>query len=151
MELRRQQNDSWCAPASAETVLWFFRYEYDQATIAAELNQGTPAAPAGFDSFNPDRIGDVLRRLSSNALEVVQQQKPDWHFFKDAIDRNHPVIGMLSSHVHVVAGYDESWQEGDTVTPRRRIWVLDPLRGPRWQSFGFVPHWMAFAVGLVDH
>jgi hypothetical protein len=104
-ELRGQLTSVWCVPASVQMILDFYRYNYLQTRIAAELDQGTLTNPRGLPYSRDGDVVTVLEDLTSNALDANMNTSPNWAEFRDEIRANRPLISFIPRHSRTVAGY----------------------------------------------
>lgn len=104
-ELRGQQTNVWCVGASAEMLLNFYRYHYDQVRLAQELGLGTLADPNGLPYARVGDVVTVLEALTSNALDVTMHVDPAFDIFRNEIRENRPLISFVPGHSRTVAGY----------------------------------------------
>ncbi|MGA8495592.1 MAG: C39 family peptidase [Xanthobacteraceae bacterium] len=150
-ELRPQATRVWCVGASVQMLLDFYRYNYTQTKIAAELGLGTPTKPNGLCW---SRIGVVvtgLEALSSNALTVLMTANPTFGTYTSELQQNRPMISFIPGHARLVAGYTESLSAvGDNQVPLRGLLLYDPWP-PRvgvieWENFDTEIHLLAYSA-----
>ena len=140
-ELRGQQTNVWCVAASVQMVLDFYRYEYDQVRVAAELGLGTPSSPTGLPYANDALVVTVLERLSGNALDATMFTTNPFSRFVNEINANRPLVSFVPGHSRTVVGYSETGWLLLTATDRG-LTVFDP-----WPpSSGVVTRWENFDV-----
>jgi hypothetical protein len=123
-ELRGQQTNVWCVGASAEMLLSFYRYHYDQIRLAEELGLGTLDNPNGLPYANVGDVVTVLEALTSNALDVTMHVNPAFDIFRDEIRANRPLISFVPGHSRTVAGYTRNVLSFPV--PFRGLLVYDP-------------------------
>jgi hypothetical protein len=104
-ELRGQQTNVWCVAGSVQMILDFYRYNYDQTRIAADLGLGTLANPNGLPYSQDNQVVVVLEALTSNALDASMNTSPSWNEFRDEVRANRPLISFVPGHSRCVAGY----------------------------------------------
>lgn len=104
-ELRGQLTHVWCVAASVQMLLDFYRYDYDQESIADELQLGTLVLPNGLPYARVGDIVTVIEKLSSQALDVNMNTDPSWTEFRSEIRANRPLISIVPGHSRTVAGY----------------------------------------------
>jgi hypothetical protein len=100
-----QETNRWSAAASAQMILDFYRYRYDQDRLATELRLGTEEHPTGLP---PGREFDVvlaLENLTGKALSATLSTTPTFAEYRSEIRANRPVISFIPGHSRVVAGY----------------------------------------------
>jgi hypothetical protein len=123
-ELRGQQTNVWCVAASVQMVLDFYRYEYAQTRVAAELGLGTLANPSGLPFSQDGKVVTVLQKLSSGALNASMNMTPVWSEFVTEIRANRPLVSFIPGHSRTVAGFTRSGIL--RVAPFRGLLVYDP-------------------------
>lgn len=143
-ELRGQQTNVWCVGASAEMLLNFYRYGYDQVRLARELGLGTLANPNGLPYARVGDVVTVLENLSSNALDVTMHTNPGFNVFRDEIRANRPLISFVPGHSRTVAGYT------------RTLWTINGFRGllvydPWPPTAGVITRWENFATQTYQY
>ena len=89
-------------------ILDFYRYNYDQIRIAADLGLGTVASPNGLPYTSDALVVTVLEALTSNALDASMNTAPSWAEFRSEIRDNRPLISFVPGHSRAVAGYTAS-------------------------------------------
>ncbi len=104
-ELQGQETNVWCVAGSVQMILDFYRYNYDQTRIAADLGLGTLANPNGLPYANDSLVVTVLEALTSNALDANMTTSPSWTEFRNEIRANRPLISFIPGHSRTVAGY----------------------------------------------
>ncbi|MEJ2407426.1 MAG: C39 family peptidase [Candidatus Thiodiazotropha sp.] len=125
-ELRGQQTGVWCVAASAEMLLNFYRYQYDQIRLADELGLGTCAHPNGLPYSQVATVVTVLENLTSNNLDVTMHVNPGWSVFRNEIRANRPLISFVPGHSRTVAGYTQSMLYLPGKLPFKGLLVYDP-------------------------
>lgn len=125
-ELRGQQTGVWCVAASAEMLLNFYRYEYNQIRLADELDLGTCAHPNGLPYSEVATVVSVLENLTSNNLDVTMHTNPGWSVFRNEIRANRPLISFVPGHSRTVIGYTRSLLHLPGKLPFRGLLVYDP-------------------------
>jgi hypothetical protein len=139
-ELRGQQTNVWCVGASTEMLLNFYRYEYDQVRLAAELGLGTLANPNGLSYADVGKVVTVIENLSSNSLDATMVVDPDFAFFRTEVRNNRPTISFIPGHSRTVAGYTRTLLALFGPTAFRGLLVYDPWPPnagviTRWENF----------------
>jgi hypothetical protein len=144
-ELRGQQTNVWCVAASAEMMLNFYRYEYNQVRLAQELGLGTLANPNGLPYA---RVGDVVTVLERLAcLDVTMVTNPAWSVFQNEIRDNRPLISFVPGHSRTVAGYTRHLIGLPAQLPFRGLLVYDP-----WPpNVGVITKWENFATQTYQY
>jgi hypothetical protein len=116
----------WCVAASAEMLLNFYRYEYDQIRLADELSLGTCANPNGLPYSQVGAVVTVLENLTSSNLDVTMVVNPSWSVFRNEIRANRPLISFVPGHSRTVAGYTQSMLHLPGKLPFKGLLVYDP-------------------------
>ena len=112
--LQGQQVDDYCAVATCQMVLCYYRYHYSQADIAPQLGYsaggGCPAdQAAGYES------------LTGNHLDATYDTAPTFAKCRDQIKAKHPFKSGVPGHARACAGYFE-WP----ALSSRRLYIYDP-------------------------
>jgi hypothetical protein len=118
-ELYAQQTDVYCAVATGQMILDFYRYHYDQDDIAAAMGTG-----AGGTSNTGQVAG--YESLSNNCLDATYDGTADWTEAKTEIDANRPVKSGVPGHARACAGWKRQniWLVGQQ--PQRWLRIYDP-------------------------
>jgi len=152
-ELRGQQTSVWCVGASAEMLLNFYRYQYDQIRLAQELGLGTLANPNGLPYARVGDVVTVLEDLSSNALDVTMHVNPAFDIFRNQIIANRPLISFVPGHSRTVAGYTRHLIALVNQLPFRGLLVYDPWPPnagviTRWENVATQTYQYAYSAVL---
>jgi Peptidase_C39 like family len=139
-ELRNQQTSVWCVAASVQMLLDFYRYEYTQVRLAAELGLGTVANPNGLPYARDGDVVTVIEKMTSNALDANMTVSPNWSEFRTEIRANRPLVSFIPGHSRTVAGYTRIGLTGFGLVPFRGLLVYDPAPPgigaiTRWENF----------------
>jgi hypothetical protein len=146
-ELRGQQTNVWCVGASAEMLLNFYRYQYDQIRLAQELGLGTLNNPNGLPYARVGDVVTVLENLTSNALDVTMHVNPSFDIFRNEILVNRPLISFVPSHSRTVAGYTRNLLAIVNQLPFRGLLVYDP-----WPpNVGVITRWENVATQTYQY
>ncbi len=118
-ELYAQQTNVYCAVATGQMILDFYRYHYDQDDIAAAMGTG-----AGGTS-NTGQVNGY-ESLSNNCLDATYDTSANWSEAKAEIDENRPVKSGIPGHARACAGWKRQnlWLIGQP----RKYWlrIYDP-------------------------
>jgi Peptidase_C39 like family len=125
-EVRGQETSVWCVAASVQMLLDFYRYEYTQVRLAAELGLGTLANPNGLPYSRDGDVVTVIEAITSNALDAAMNTTPTWSEFRTEILANRPLISFVPGHSRTVAGYTRVGLTGFGFSPFRGLLVYDP-------------------------
>lgn len=118
-ELYAQHTNVYCAVATGQMILDFYRYHYDQDDIATAM--GTGAGGTG----NPGQVAGY-ESLSNNCLNATYDTSANWSEAKAEIDANRPVKSGVPGHARACAGWKRQniWIIGQT--PKRWLQIYDP-------------------------
>lgn len=152
-EVQGQETPVWCVAASVEMLLDFYRYQYSQDRVAAELGLGTRANPDDLAPGQEGIVVSVIEALTSNALDVTRLDNPAWEDFRDEIVANRPVISFVPGHARTVAGYTDTGPVTGALGPFRGLLVYDPwppIQGvvTRWENVGVQIYTIAYTARL---
>jgi hypothetical protein len=117
--LHGQQVDDYCAVATCQMILCYYRYYYTQ-------NQVAP--PCGYSSGSgcPADQSPGYKSLSCNHLDASFDSSPTWEKGRDQIDLLRPFKSGIPGHARAGAGYSfVSWIFGAAVTDRK-LYIYDP-------------------------
>jgi len=117
-ELYAQQVDDYCAVATCQMVLAYYRYYFSQATIAPSLGY----SPGGGC---PSDQSPGYRSLSCNQLDASFDNTPTFAEAMTQIDGLHPFKSGIPGHARACAGYSISY-----ITPIgsdfQKLLIYDP-------------------------
>jgi hypothetical protein len=152
-ELRGQETNVWCVGASVQMLLLFYRYNYSQTRLAAELGLGAVSDPNGLPYGDEQKVVDTLERLSSNALNATMIANPSWAAHYNDLKANRPMISFVPGHSRCVAGYTRNLLAAVGTTPFRGLLVYDPWPPnagviTRWENFDAATYRYAFTASL---
>lgn len=125
-ELRGQQTPLWCVAASVEMLLNFYRYQYDQPRLAAEMDLGTCDHYNGLPYGDENKVVDTIEKLSSNTLNATSIASPAWSVYTTEIKANRPLISFVPGHSRTVAGYTSTRLHLPGQLPYKGLLVYDP-------------------------
>jgi hypothetical protein len=118
-ELYAQQTDVFCAVATGQMILDFYRYYFTQDEIADAMD-----TDAG-GTTNPDKV-EGYEALSNGCLDATFDGSADWAEAKAEIDANRPVKSGIPGHARACAG----WMRQNIFligqAPRRWLRIYDP-------------------------
>ncbi len=162
-ELRSQLTGVWCVAASVQMTLDFYRYNYAQTRIAADLGLGTLNNPNGLPYAQDGRVVTVLEALSGNAVDSNMNTSPTWNEFVAEVNADRPLISFIPGHSRTVAGYTRGpsvlggWFSGLLVYDP---WPPSPSVPPtpttggvitRWENFDAQTYRRTFTAELLLH
>jgi hypothetical protein len=118
--LHSQQTDVYCAVATGQMILDFYRYYYNQNDIA--ISMGTTSGGTGVYEQ-----ATGIRSLSKNCLEASIDTTAAWSEAKTQIDLNRPLKSGIPGHARACFG----WKRQNIfvvgrIRPRRWLYILDP-------------------------
>jgi hypothetical protein len=117
--LHAQQTDVYCAVATGQMILDYYRHSYSQADIAAAMGTG-----AGGTANEGQKTG--YEKLSNKCLEATIDLTADWAEAKAEIDANRPLKSGISGHARACFGWK---RQNITLVGRpakRWLFILDP-------------------------
>ena len=135
--LQGQQKSDYCAVATCQMILCYYRYYYSQDTIAPALSY----APGGC----PADQSPGYQTLSNNHLQATYDTAPTWQKARDQIDALHPLKTGIPGHARACAGYYKSVFAFNSP----QLYVYDPspwnlnykLAGSiAWENWDLVTH-----------
>lgn len=119
-ELYGQQTNVFCAVATGQMILDFYRRYFTQDQIADAMNTGANGTghagqEQGYES------------LSNHCLDAAHDYSPTWAKAKAEIDENRPFKSGIPGHARACAG----WQRQNlfflpSLQPRRWLLIYDP-------------------------
>jgi hypothetical protein len=118
--LHSQQTDVYCAVATGQMILDFYRYYYNQNDIA--IRMGTTSGGTGVYEQ-----ATGIRSLSKNCLEATIDTSAAWTEAKTQLDLNRPLKSGIPGHARACFG----WKRQNIfvvgrIRPRRWLCILDP-------------------------
>lgn len=155
-EVRPQTTSVWCVAASVEMLLDFYRYQYSQPRLAAELGLGTHANPTDLPNGMEGKVVSLIEAMTSNALDVTMQDltmhnETVWTNFRKEIVANRPIISFIYGHARTVAGYLDPGEATSLFgAPGRYLLVYDPAMGGghHWENVDTMVYTFAFMARL---
>jgi hypothetical protein len=118
-ELYAQQTNVFCAVATGQMILDFYRRHFSQDDIATAMSTG-----AGGTSHSGQENG--YESLSNGCLDAGHDYSPSWAKGKAEIDANRPFKSGIPGHARACAGWQRQnlfWLPGG---PRRWLQIYDP-------------------------
>ena len=119
--LYAQQNNVYCAVATGQMLLDFYRYYYTQDEIAVAMDT-TP-----FGTSNPGQVNGY-KTLSNYCLKAVYDPTANWNEAKAEIDANRPLKSGIPGHARACFGwkrqiiFENPWQW----LIKRWVYIADP-------------------------
>jgi hypothetical protein len=117
--LHGQQVNDYCAVATCQMVLCYYRYYYTQDQIAPDLgyNAGGGCPPDQSPGY---------KSLTCNNLDSSFDGSPTWEKARDQIDLRRPFKTGIPGHARACAGYSfVRWLFGGGITDKK-LYIYDP-------------------------
>ena len=118
-ELYAQQTDVFCAVATGQMILDFYKYHFTQNEIATAMNTGAGG------TTNPDQVTGY-ETLSGNCLDATFDGTADWAEARAEIDANRPLKSGIPGHARACAGWKRQNIYLIGQPPRRWLRIYDP-------------------------
>jgi len=114
-----QQTSVYCAVATGQMILDFYRYYFSQNDIAAAMGTGTGGT---------SNTGQVLgyESLSNNCLNATYDSTANWSEAKAEIDANRPLKSGIPGHARACAGWKRQNIFLIGQQPKRWLRIYDP-------------------------
>jgi hypothetical protein len=117
--LHGQQVNDYCAVATCQMILCYYRYYYTQDQIAPSLGY---SAGGGC----PSDQSPGYKSLSCNHLNASFDSSPTWEKARDQIDLLRPFKSGIAGHARACAGYSYTrWIFGGGVADKK-LYIYDP-------------------------
>ena len=116
--LKGQQVNDYCAVATCQMILCYYRYYYSQNDIAPALgyNAGGGCPPdqsPGYES------------LTCNHLDSSFDASATWEKARDQINLLRPMKSGIPGHARAVAGYSYTWWKLSGIQDKK-LYIYDP-------------------------
>lgn len=118
-QLYAQQTSVYCAVATGQMILDFYKYHFDQDTIAGAMNTSSGG------TTNPDQVTGY-ESLSNDGLTATYDTSASWSEAKAEIDANRPVKSGIPGHARAAAGWKRQNVFILGAAPKRWLKVFDP-------------------------
>jgi hypothetical protein len=114
-----QKTNVYCAVATGQMILDFYRYYYSQDDVATAMGTGP------FGTTNPGQV-DGYEKLSNYCLNATYDGTANWAEAKAEIDANRPLKSGIPGHARACAGWKRQniWLVGQK--PKRWLKIYDP-------------------------
>jgi hypothetical protein len=101
-ELYAQQTNVYCAVATGQMILDFYRWPRTQDQIAAAM---------GTDSGGTSQTGQIdgYESISHHCLDATLDTTANWSEARAEIDANRPLKSGIPGHARAVAGWMKTW------------------------------------------
>jgi len=122
--LHGQQTDDYCAVATAQMILCYYRYYYSQDDIA-------PALGYSAGSGCPSDQSSGYEKLSCSHIDATYDSSPTWEKARDEINALHPFKSGISGHARACAGHSSVLWLIPILRPLlkitdRKLFIYDP-------------------------
>lgn len=117
--LYAQQTNVYCAVATGQMILDFYKYHFDQHTIATAMGTG-----AGGTS-NTGQVNGY-ESLSNNGLNATYDNTATWSEAKAEIDANRPLKSGIPGHARACAGWKRQNLTIIGQPPKKWLKIYDP-------------------------
>jgi hypothetical protein len=118
-QLYAQKTNVFCAVATGQMILDFYRYYYTQDQIAAAMNTGSNG------TSNSNQVTGY-ETLSHNCLNATYDSSAAWSEARNEINANRPLKSGVPGHARACAG----WRKQNIVLPgrpkKRWLKIYDP-------------------------
>jgi len=141
-ELYAQKTNVYCAVATGQMILDFYKYHYTQNQIATAMGTG---------SGGTSNTGQVngYESLSKNCLSATYDNTANWYEARNEINANRPLKSGVPGHARACAGWRQQriWIIGQQ--PKRWLKIYDPspwnadiCKGGRvyWENWNAITH-----------
>jgi hypothetical protein len=139
--LHGQQVNDYCAVATCQMILCYYRYYFTQDQIA-------PACGYNAGSGCPADQSPGYESMSCDHIDATFDSAPTWAKGRDQIDLLRPFKSGVPGHARACAGYSRTtWLFGGTVD--EKLYIYDPwpwnadfaLAGAiTWEDWGAISH-----------
>ena len=131
--LHAQQVNDYCAVATCQMILCYYRYYYTQGQIAPALGY---TAGSGCP---PDQSAGY-EQLSCNHLDATYDTSPTWEEARDQINALHPLKSRIPGHARACAGYSYVWWLCDGIKDKK-LYIYDPWPWNADYKLGGAVYW----------
>ena len=116
--LHAQQVNDYCAVATCQMVLCYYRYYFTQDTIAPSLGY---SAGGGCP---PDQ-SPGYETLTCKHIDAAFDSAPTWNKARTEIDGLHPFKSGVPGHARACAGYSSTTWIFSSIT-EKKLYIYDP-------------------------
>jgi hypothetical protein len=116
--LHGQQVDDYCAVATCQMILCYYRYYYAQNDIA-------PALDYSDGSGCPPDQSPGYESLTCNHLDSSFDSSATWEKARDQINLLRPMKSGIPGHARAVAGYSYTWWKLSGIQDKK-LYIYDP-------------------------
>lgn len=141
-ELYAQKTNVYCAVATGQMILDFYKYHYTQNQIATAMGTGSGG------TSNSGQVNGY-ESLSKNCLNATYDNTANWYEARNEINANRPLKSGVPGHARACAGWRQQriWIIGQQ--PKRWLKIYDPspwnadiCKGGRvyWENWNAITH-----------
>lgn len=117
--LHAQQKNDYCAVATCQMILCYYRYYYSQDDIAPHLGY---SAGSGC----PSDQSPGYASLSNNHIVSTFDNSPTWEKARDHINALHPMKSGIAGHARACAGYSYQKPLLGGAIEDKKLYIYDP-------------------------
>jgi hypothetical protein len=117
--LYAQQTNVYCAVATGQMILDFYRYYYTQDEIAVAMGTGP------YGTYNSGQVNGY-ETLSNYCLDAVYDSTANWGEAKAEIDANRPLKSGIPGHARACFGWKRQNIYLVGTKPKLWLYILDP-------------------------
>jgi hypothetical protein len=114
-----QETNVYCAVATGQMILDFYRYYYSQDDIAAAMGTGADG------TSNPGQV-QGYETLSKNCLNATYDSTANWSEARAEINANRPLKSGIPGHARACAGWKRQNIFFFGRSPKRWLRIYDP-------------------------
>jgi hypothetical protein len=138
--LHAQEVNNYCAVATCQMVLCYYRYDYTQDQIAPDLDY-SPASgedPGGC----PADQSPGYKTLTCNHLDASFDTSPTWAKGRDEIEARHPFKSGVPGHARACAGHSSTvWLLTYAGITEKKLYIYDPWPWDADLKLGGAVYW----------
>jgi len=117
-ELYAQKTNVYCAVATGQMILDFYRYYYTQDQIATAMGTGNGTSNTGQVNG--------YESLSKNCLNATYDTTANWYEARNEINANRPLKSGIPHHARACAGWKKQNIYLVGQTPKKWLKIYDP-------------------------
>jgi hypothetical protein len=117
--LHGQQVDDYCAVATCQMILCYYRYYHSQDQIA-------PALGYSDGSGCPADQSPGYKSLTCNHLDSSFDSSATWEKARDQINLLRPMKSGIPGHARACAGYSSTWWVFGAGLQEKKLYIYDP-------------------------
>lgn len=120
-----QKNDYYCAVATGQMILDFYRYYYTQDQIATAMGTVAPTPTSNGGTFNTGQVNGY-EKLSNYCLDATYDSTANWAEAKAEINANRPLKSGSPGHARACAGWKKQNIFIIGQKPKKWLYIYDP-------------------------